>query len=104
MSKELFSRNFILKAREQAGLSQMQLAQKAKTSQAAISMYESGTRSPSVETLLRIIRAAGFDIRMHLAGPDTHTITRKQFEKTMNPRTLREHSKSQSTRIARGGK
>jgi transcriptional regulator with XRE-family HTH domain len=59
-------------ARRQAGLTQQALADRAGTSQAAMSAYESGRRSPSVETLCRILRAAGFELRMRLAPPDTH--------------------------------
>jgi transcriptional regulator with XRE-family HTH domain len=49
----------IRRAREEAGLSQSELAQRAGTSQAAISVYESGRKKPSVETLSRILTAAG---------------------------------------------
>jgi transcriptional regulator with XRE-family HTH domain len=52
--KEVFSRSLISRARRDAKLSQAELARKAKTSQAAISMYEAGTRSPTLDTLLRI--------------------------------------------------
>lgn len=46
-------------AREQVGLSQLALAERAGTSQPAISRYESGASSPSIETLDRILAAAG---------------------------------------------
>lgn len=59
-------------ARRQAGLTQQVLANRAGTSQAAMSAYESGRRSPSVDTLCRILGAAGFEVRMRLATPDTH--------------------------------
>lgn len=60
-------------ARREAGLTQQELADRAGTSQAAMSAYETGRRSPSVETLCRILGAAGFEVRMRLAPPDTHT-------------------------------
>lgn len=45
--------------RERAGLSQGLLAARAGTSQPAISRYESGMSSPSVETLDRLLAAMG---------------------------------------------
>jgi predicted nucleotidyltransferase/DNA-binding XRE family transcriptional regulator len=46
-------------ARLAAGLSQAELARRSGTSQPAIARYESGTSSPSVVTLDRVLRAAG---------------------------------------------
>ena len=51
----------IREARERAGLSKRELARRAKTSPAAMVEYESGRRHPSVDTLQRILRAAGFE-------------------------------------------
>jgi predicted nucleotidyltransferase/DNA-binding XRE family transcriptional regulator len=45
--------------RERAGLSQGLLAARAGTSQPAVSRYESGTSSPSVETLDRLLAVMG---------------------------------------------
>jgi transcriptional regulator with XRE-family HTH domain len=67
-------------ARHKAGLTQQELAGRATTSQAAISAYESGRRSPSVDTLARILAAAGFELRMRLAEPDTHDRARRKAE------------------------
>ena len=41
------------------GLTQVQLAQRAGTSQPVISAYENGLRDPSLETLRRLVEAAG---------------------------------------------
>ena len=46
-------------ARCSAGLTQAELAQRAGTSQATISAYERGHKEPSVETLARLLAAAG---------------------------------------------
>ncbi len=46
-------------ARRSAGLTQAALAQRAGTSQATISAYEHGRKEPSVETLSRLLAAAG---------------------------------------------
>lgn len=46
-------------ARLEAGLTQAALARRAGTSQATISAYEHGRKEPSVETLARLLAAAG---------------------------------------------
>jgi transcriptional regulator with XRE-family HTH domain len=46
-------------ARRRAGLTQAELARRAGTSQATISAYEHGRKAPSVETLDRLLAAAG---------------------------------------------
>src|SRR6059058_1304890 len=47
------------RAREEAGLSQSELAARARTSQATISAYESGRKRPSVDTFSRLLAATG---------------------------------------------
>jgi transcriptional regulator with XRE-family HTH domain len=46
-------------ARQAAGLTQAQLAVRARTSQATLSAYENGRKQPSVETLSRLLAATG---------------------------------------------
>lgn len=46
-------------ARKRAGLTQAVLASRAGTSQATISAYESGRKTPSVATLDRLLTATG---------------------------------------------
>jgi transcriptional regulator with XRE-family HTH domain len=46
-------------ARQRAGLTQSRLARRAGTSQATLSAYERGRKHPSVETLSRLLDAAG---------------------------------------------
>lgn len=47
----------IRQARRDAGLTQTELAQRAGTSQATLSAYESGTKMPSIPTLERLLNA-----------------------------------------------
>lgn len=56
----------IKKARDEAGMTQSELARRAGTSQANIAKYETGRMSPSVSTLERVLHAAGFGL--HLAA------------------------------------
>lgn len=51
-------------ARAQAGLTQLELAAACGTSQATISAYEAGRKQPSVETLDRLLSAAGARLRV----------------------------------------
>jgi transcriptional regulator with XRE-family HTH domain len=51
-------------ARVRAGLSQEELAQRSRTSRTAVSAYEQGHKSPSVETLERLLGAAGFQLEV----------------------------------------
>lgn len=53
-------------AREAAGLTQVELAELAGTSQTAISAYENDAKRPSLETFDRILAAAGS--RLTVAG------------------------------------
>lgn len=50
----------ILKARHGSGLSQRALAEKAGTSQATLSAYERGVKTPSLAVAERIVEAAGY--------------------------------------------
>lgn len=88
-------------ARRRAGLSQTKLATLAHTSQAAVSAYESGRRSPSVETLTRLLVASGFELRMRLAETDTHDSTRIAAEKLIGPHGLARHTERETARLKR---
>ena len=49
-------------ARELAGMSQRELAKKARTAQSVVARIELGETSPSWSTLTRLLKAAGFAI------------------------------------------
>jgi transcriptional regulator with XRE-family HTH domain len=53
--------NVVLNLRRTAGLTQTELARAAGTSQPTIAAYESGRKSPTLNTLSRIARAAGLE-------------------------------------------
>jgi transcriptional regulator with XRE-family HTH domain len=62
----------IRSARTQAGLSLRELARRAGTSHATIAAYESGVKCPTVQTVTRIVEAAGFaldaDLQKRIRG------------------------------------
>lgn len=60
-------------ARAKAGLTQDEIAARAGVAQSLISAYENGRRQPTVPTLLRLLGAAGFDLRMRLELPDVQS-------------------------------
>jgi transcriptional regulator with XRE-family HTH domain len=101
MATESYSRHLIRMARREAGLSQQQLAARAGTSQAAVSAYESGRRSPSVDTLCRLLAAAGFEVRMRLAPPDTHAPALAAAEGHLPERQLADQRDRERARLAR---
>lgn len=68
--REDVARDLLRLARVKAGLTQAALAERAGVSQALVSAYENGRRQPTVPTLLRLLEAAGFDLRVHLEPPD----------------------------------
>ena len=53
-------------ARVRAGLSQRELARKAQTAQSVVARVELGENSPSWDTLMRLLGAAGFKLRTTL--------------------------------------
>jgi transcriptional regulator with XRE-family HTH domain len=59
-------------ARLKANMSQRDLAERAGVPVTMISAYERDQRQPTLATLLRLLHAAGFDLRLHLAAYDPH--------------------------------
>lgn len=57
----------VREARKRAGLSQRALAERAHTAQSVVGRIEAGLSSPSIETLARLLDAAGFELKVELA-------------------------------------
>jgi transcriptional regulator with XRE-family HTH domain len=61
-------------ARVESGLSLRALAERAGTSHSTLAAYEAGRKIPSIATLERLMRAAGFRLRVEvepsIGGPD----------------------------------
>jgi transcriptional regulator with XRE-family HTH domain len=72
-------------ARLKTGLSQGQLAELAGVPATMISAYERDRRQPTMPTLLRLLRAAGFDLQMHLVPYDTHDDVLASLEQSRRP-------------------
>ena len=75
-------RNLVREARKRAGLTQADLGRRAGVPQSTVARIESGARTPSTDLVERLVRAAGFEIRVSLGHPDPGT-------SSLFPRALR---------------
>lgn len=91
-------------ARVRAGLSQRELARRARTSQATIAAYESGRVTPSLKTFSRILRAAGFDLRMRITPHDRHDEWLDNYEGELSAQDKAAFHEAQRSMIERGRK
>jgi transcriptional regulator with XRE-family HTH domain len=73
--------SLILSARLKAGLTQKQLSDRLGVTQPVVAAYESGRRQPTVQTLMRILAAAGFDLRLSLAPHEDHDEVLEDLER-----------------------
>jgi transcriptional regulator with XRE-family HTH domain len=55
-------------ARLRAGLSQVALAERSGKDRVSINRYESGGVAPSLDTLVELVRACGFDLSLELVS------------------------------------
>ncbi len=61
-------------SRQRAGLSQRELARRARTSAAAVCLYETGARVPRVDTLERLLAAAGVSLALDVLAAPAHDL------------------------------
>jgi transcriptional regulator with XRE-family HTH domain len=64
----------IKEARRRAGLTQSELADRLGTSQSVVARWESNTRSLSLATVTRAVRACGYDLTVSMTIPDDQDI------------------------------
>ncbi|MCY4026152.1 MAG: helix-turn-helix transcriptional regulator [Acidobacteria bacterium] len=62
-------RSLVREARKRARLTQAALGRRAGVPQSTIARIESGARTPSTDLVERLVRAAGFEIRVRLGQP-----------------------------------
>lgn len=60
----------IREARLRAGLTQQELAERLATTQPVVARWEAGRSSPTLETVVRAVRACGLDLHVSLARYD----------------------------------
>jgi len=90
-------RHLVREARKRAGLTQAELARRAGVPQSTVGRIESGARVPSTALAERLVRVAGFELRVGLGEPDSQTDS--LFERTLR-RTPRQRL-TDATRAAR---
>ena len=79
------SADLICEARLRAGLTQTELAERAGTTQSAIARWETGGAEPSLETLARVIRACGLELRVGLDDADPSEVSLIERNLALSP-------------------
>src|SRR4051794_30936258 len=84
-SAEVRSASLIREARLRAGLTQSELAQRSGRDRSVIARWEQGVVAPSVETLLELVRACGFDLPLELVSHDNARHDRLKKNALLSP-------------------
>lgn len=71
----------ITAARHAAGLTQAGLAERAGTSQATVSAYEAGRKTPSAQTFARLLAASGARLDVRPARAPVRSLPRSERER-----------------------
>jgi len=79
------SGDLIREARLRAGLSQHELAARCGRGRSVIARWEQGAVAPSVETLVEIVRACGFDLPLELVPHDPTAEARLRKNAFLSP-------------------
>ncbi len=75
------SSTLIAQARRESRLTQSEFASRAGTSQPAIARYEAGLASPSVNTLVRILKAGGLELELRVKATRVVNLSSKRAKK-----------------------
>jgi transcriptional regulator with XRE-family HTH domain len=86
-------------ARDRAELTQGELAASAGVTQQSVSAYETGRRDPTLPTLMRLLAAAGFDLRMRLEPAERHDEALASFMDSLPPQRRAEIDKETRDRV-----
>ena len=77
----------VREGRKRAGLTQVELAGRAGTTQSAIARLESGRTSPALEQVERLLRLCGFQLVIELAPYDDSDIVQAEASLRRTPQT-----------------
>lgn len=64
----------IVEARRRAGITQRELAKRLGTHQPVVARWEKNRASPDYETVVRAVRACGYDLNVSLSPADDHDL------------------------------
>jgi transcriptional regulator with XRE-family HTH domain len=93
------SADLIREARLRAGLTQYELAERSGRDRSVIARWEQGAVAPSIETLVELVRACGFDLPLELVPRDPAGAERLRKNALLSPerrvqRYLHAHSRT----------
>jgi len=79
------SASLIREARLRAGLTQTELAERTGRDRSVIARWEQAVVAPSLDTLLELVRACGFDLPLELVPYDDDRVARLQKNLLLSP-------------------
>jgi transcriptional regulator with XRE-family HTH domain len=79
------SADLIREARLRAGLTQYQLADLTGRDRSVIARWEQGAVAPSLETLVELVRACGFELPLELVPRDDADLERLRKNALLSP-------------------
>jgi transcriptional regulator with XRE-family HTH domain len=79
------SADLIREARLRAGLTQYELAERTGRDRSVIARWEQGAVAPSLETLVELVRACGFELPLELVPGDTSNLERLRKNVLLSP-------------------
>ncbi len=79
------SASLIREARLRAGLTQSELAERTGRDRSVIARWEQAVVAPSIETLLELVRACGFDLPLELVPYDDERVDRLRKNLLLSP-------------------
>ena len=79
------SGDLIREARLRAGMTQYDLGERTGRDRAVIARWEKGAVTPSVETLVELVRACGFDLPLELVPYDSSRAERLRKSALLSP-------------------
>jgi transcriptional regulator with XRE-family HTH domain len=95
--------SLLREARERAGLTQQQLAERSGVAQSTISAYESGKREPGVDALEKLLDAAGYELTFRRRMPTAEEAGRQLYNVLELADTIRRAKRGQArTRASLG--
>jgi len=83
-----YGNQLVREARRRAGLTQRELAVKAGTTQSAIARLETGRSTPTVDSVLRLVRLCGLDVEFWLVERDESDWAQARRRLRMAPEEL----------------
>lgn len=79
------SASLIREARLRAGLTQTELAERTGRDRSVVARWEQAVVAPSLETLLELVRACGFDLPLELEPYDDERVDRLRKNVRLSP-------------------